>query len=218
MIIDIHTHTTHLSDDSDLSPDDLIVAAKEAGLDGVCITEHDRFWSDGEVESLSRSHDFPVFPGCEITTEEGHLLVYGLHEYRFGMHRSSYVRELADRAGASVILAHPYRRTHFEDMVQVDGAYEEMIGRAMRNPAMGLVDGLDVLNGRGSDAQNGFSMDLARRSGLARSGASDAHDLKDVGTYATEFERRIGGLDDLVEELRSGRFRSATVNGRREPG
>ena len=63
LIIDIHTHTTHLSDDSDLTPDDLIVAAKEAGLDAVCITEHDRFWSAEAVTRLSRRHDFPVFPG-----------------------------------------------------------------------------------------------------------------------------------------------------------
>ena len=101
LIIDIHTHTTHLSDDSDLTPDDLIVAAKEAGLDGLCITEHDRFWSVEAVTRLSRRHDFPVFPGCEITTEEGHLLVYGLTEYRFGMHRTSFVRELADRGRRS---------------------------------------------------------------------------------------------------------------------
>ena len=215
MIIDIHTHTTHLSDDSDLTPDDLIVAAKEAGLDGVCITEHDRFWSAEAVTRLSRWHDFPVFPGCEITTEEGHLLVYGLEEYRFGMHRTSFVRELADAAGAVVILAHPYRRTHFADMVKVDGAYEDMLERAMSNAAMGLVDGLDVLNGRGTDAQNNFSLELAERSGLPQSGASDAHDPKDVGTYATEFERRIDGLDDLVDELRAGRYRPVTLNGRR---
>ena len=214
MIIDLHTHTFPLSDDSILSPDELVEGAKDAGLDGICVTEHDRFWRADEAARLSRAHDFLVIPGCEVTTEEGHLLVYGLESYMFGMHRASFVKTLADESGAAMVLAHPYRRAHFEDMVHVDGAYEEMIGRALRNPALHLVDGLDVLNGRGSESQNGFSSDVANRIRIPGVGASDAHDLKDLGTYATEFQRRIGGLEDLVAELKAGRFKPVALNGR----
>src|SRR3989304_2201581 len=44
MLIDLHTHTRPLSHDSLLTPDDLIEAAKAAGLDAVCLTEHDFTW------------------------------------------------------------------------------------------------------------------------------------------------------------------------------
>ena len=55
MIIDIHTHTYPTSDDSSLSPEQLIEEAKRIGLDGICITDHDGFWDPREIESLSRS-------------------------------------------------------------------------------------------------------------------------------------------------------------------
>ena len=99
MIIDIHTHTYPTSDDSMLTPEELIQEAKRIGLDGVCITDHDGFWDPKDVEALSQVHDFLVLPGCEVTTEEGHLLVYGLEKYIFGMHRASFVRDLVEEAG-----------------------------------------------------------------------------------------------------------------------
>jgi predicted metal-dependent phosphoesterase TrpH len=49
MLIDLHTHTRPLSHDSLLSPDELIEAAKAAGLDAICVTEHDFAWEPDEV-------------------------------------------------------------------------------------------------------------------------------------------------------------------------
>ena len=110
LIIDIHTHTYPTSDDSSLLPDELIQEAIRIGLDGICITDHDGFWKPQDIEELSRRHGFLVLPGCEVTTEEGHLLVYGLDRYIFGMHRAAFVRELVDDAGGAIVVAHPYRR------------------------------------------------------------------------------------------------------------
>ena len=103
MIIDIHTHTYPTSVDSFIDADELIEEAKRIGLDGVCITDHewdracghcitdhDGFWDHREVEDLSKRHNFLVLPGCEVTTEEGHVLVYGLRRYIFGMHRAGF--------------------------------------------------------------------------------------------------------------------------------
>ena len=54
VLIDLHTHTQPLSHDSLLSPDDLIEAAKAAGLDAVCLTEHDFTWDPQAVRELAR--------------------------------------------------------------------------------------------------------------------------------------------------------------------
>ena len=78
MIIDIHTHTYPTSDDSRLTPGQLISEAKRIGLDGICITDHDGFWKPEDISKLSNEYKFTILPGCEVTTEEGHLLVYGL--------------------------------------------------------------------------------------------------------------------------------------------
>ena len=50
MIIDLHNHTYPKSDDSFISPDELIIKAKDIGLDGICLTEHDSFWTNDDIE------------------------------------------------------------------------------------------------------------------------------------------------------------------------
>ena len=206
MIIDIHTHTYPTSDDSSLTPEHLIDRAKSLGLDGVCITDHDGFWSPQEIAKLSQDHNFLVLPGCEVTTEEGHLLVYGLEKYIFGMHRATFVRDLVDKAGGAIVVAHPYRRTYREQTASTPAAYEEMLDRACRNTVFPLVDAVEVLNGRGSTEENAFSQEIADRFDMRGTGASDAHRLEDLGSFATEFQRPIECLDDLIRELRVGRF------------
>lgn len=214
MLIDLHTHTTPQSEDSDLTPDELIVNAKRAGLDGICLTEHDRFWDHEEVAELSRKYNFLVLPGIEMTTEEAHLLVFGLTEYVFGMHHTMFVRRLVDEVGGYIIVAHPYRRHYLLNDGPESERYYPALSRACESPLYELVDAIEVLNGRGGDNENAFSQDIARRLGMPGVGTSDAHEVKHIGRYATRFERRVSSLDELIAELRAGRFRPAIV---REP-
>ncbi len=217
LIIDIHTHTYPTSVDSFIDADELIEEAKRIGLDGVCITDHDGFWDHREVEDLSKRHNFLALPGCEVTTEEGHVLVYGLRRYIFGMHRARFVKDKLDRENGAMVVAHPYRRTYRKGADVDAEAYHEMLERASRNEVFGMVNGVELLNGRGLPEENAFSHDLADWFGLPGTGASDAHRLEDVGTYATEFERRITGLDDLIVELQAGRFKPVILDKGREP-
>ena len=212
MIIDIHTHTYPTSVDSFIEADELIEEAKRIGLDGVCITDHDGFWDHREVEYLSKRHDFLVLPGCEVTTEEGHLLVYGLRKYIFGMHRAAFVKDKLDKERGAMIVAHPYRRVYRKGAHTSEEAYAEMIERGSRNRAFDMADGIEIMNGRGLPEENAFSRDLALRFGMPGSGASDAHRLEDIGSFATEFERRIASLDDLITEIRAGRFRAVALD------
>ncbi len=207
MLIDLHSHTWPSSDDSLLSPIELIQGAKKGGLDGICITEHDWFWDPEEVVDLGKRMDFLVIPGVEITTEEGHLLVFGLDRYVFGMHRARFVKEVLDQnGGGAIVAAHPYRR-QFKPEYNDKASYEMAIDKACRNAIFSLVDGVEVLNGRGSERENAFSLDVTRRLNLRGVGTSDAHQSHDIARYATRFERRINGLEDLITELRAGRFR-----------
>jgi hypothetical protein len=47
---------------------------------------------------------------------------------------------------------------------------------------------------------------LAKELKMPGTGASDAHKLSDIGTYATEFYDKITGLDDLIVSIKSGRY------------
>ena len=211
MLIDLHTHTFPKSQDSLLEPEELLRRAKEAGLDGVCLTEHDGFWDPDTLADWSRRYGLLVLPGCEVTTEEGHLLVFGLDRYIFGMHHASFVRELVDRCGGVLVVTHPYRGRYHGEAADDQDRYRAAVDKACRDRVFSMADAVEALNGRGSEAENRFSQAIQQRLGAHGTGASDAHRVEDIGTFATEFEKPIRGLDELIHELRAGRCRPSTL-------
>ncbi len=207
MLIDLHNHTFPLSDDSFLRPHELIQAAKAAGLDGIAITEHDFFWDSREVEALGEEHGLLVLPGVEINTEDGHMLVFGIHQYIFGMHRASFLKQVVDKAGGALVIAHPYRRRFDPKVHATDGHRDHAVERACATEALGFAHAIEVNNGRGSEAENAFSAEVGQRLGLPGVATSDAHKVTDIGRRATEFQGEIRSVGDLVRELKRGRFR-----------
>ncbi len=204
LLIDLHTHSYPKSDDSFMDVDGLIDRSKQLGLDGVCLTDHDAFWTWDETRELGKRHDFLVLPGTEVNTDSGHVLVFGLDRYVFGVHKPDFLRRLVDRKGGAIIAAHPYRRRFLPEPAQDPKARREMLAKAAGDEFFGQCDGLEVLNGRGSDAENRFSQDLlAGFQGRGVAG-SDAHRIEQLGTAATRFTRRISGLQDLIAELKRG--------------
>ena len=206
MLIDLHNHTYPKSDDSFMSADDLVDSARRAGLDGVCITEHDDFWTFDDAAALTRRHGILVLPGAEINTDAGHVLVFGLHRYRFGMHKPTFLRAEADSLGAVLIAAHPYRRRFLKEPGSDPAIRAEMLERAVADPPLRLFDAIESLNGRGSEEENRFSRDLGDQLVLPGVGGSDAHRVHQIGTAATQFHRRIESLEDLITEIRFGRM------------
>ena len=206
MIIDLHTHTQPMSDDSYLTPAELIQRAKKTGLDAICLTEHDYFWNHDDVARLSQEHDFLVLPGVEMNTDEGHALVFGLEEYTFGIHHIKNLKRLLDEAGGVMILAHPYRR-QFYDSSDINDAIE----RYYQMPIFDILDAIEALNGRATKRQNEFSAELCRRLNLRGIGGSDAHQVSDIPSCATFFERKISNLQELITELKAGRFRAVDL-------
>ncbi len=211
MLIDLHTHSYPKSDDSFMGVDDLIDAAKALKLDGVCLTEHDSFWSQDEISALSQRHGFLVLAGAEINTDSGHVVVFGLEQYVFGIHKPVLLRQLVDQRGGAQIAAHPYRRRFWEESGEQTQAREEMLGRAINDEFFRDCDAIEGINGRGKASENQFSRDLGVSLGANMTGGSDAHRLEQLGTAATRFQRKITGMADLIEELRAGRFQAVDL-------
>ncbi len=207
LLIDLHTHTYPKSDDSFVNVDDLIDRAKNLGLDGICLTEHDGFWSQDEVKELSRRHAFLVLPGSEINTDAGHILVFGLQEYVFGLHKPAFLRHAVNKVGGVMVAAHPYRRRYLSDPGRNPDARAEMLQRAVADDFFLMCDAIEGCNGRGKSDENEFSVDLGNAFALPATAGSDAHRLEQLGTVATRFDRRIEDVETLITEIKAGRFR-----------
>jgi len=189
-----------------MSVDELIEGSKSLGLDGICLTDHDTFWTDDEVRNLSIKHNFLVLPGCEINTESGHVLVFGLGKYEFGMHRAEFLQATVEKAGGAMIAAHPYRRRFLEEPAERPGARDEMLERASGDGFFGMCQGIEALNGRGLTIQNEFSHELGDILNTNMTAGSDAHKVEQIGTVATDFQRPVSCLKGLIRELRCGRY------------
>ncbi len=78
MKIDLHMHTTY--SDGAFSPTELLLKAKEVGLDVISITDHDSVNGLKEAISVGKEIGIEVIPGLEISTDldekEIHLLAY----------------------------------------------------------------------------------------------------------------------------------------------
>ena len=78
MKLDLHTHTNY--SDGELSVEDNIKRAKELGLNGIAITDHDNIdsWKD-----INKIEDYLIIKGVELSTyykdENVHLLGYYLN-------------------------------------------------------------------------------------------------------------------------------------------
>jgi predicted metal-dependent phosphoesterase TrpH len=205
MLIDLHAHTWPRSHDSVLNPDDLIVRARQAGLDAICFTEHDTVWDRKSIDELAAKHSFPVFAGVEISTDDGHIIAFGIDRYVFGMHRARELASYVESADGVLVAAHPYRR-QMPWFSRSDDEYQAALDKARRNPAYQYVQALEELNGRGSEKENEFSRRLCAMMALPGTAGTDSHAISDIGKCATYFERDIRDERELIAEVKSGRF------------
>ena len=192
----MHAHTSVWSTDSNVLPHELLAHAAERGLDGVVLTEHDVAWPAERVAVLNETTDLLVLTGVEVTTELGHVLVYGLDELRPRISEARRLRELCDARGALMFLAHPARDP----------------GLRVPPAAMDLFDGVEGLNGCDGPLQNQSASSRGRNRRLPPIGGSDSHAIHEIATAATEFEREIGSLDELLQALRSKAYAPVAIS------
>ena len=140
----VHVHTRH--SDGRGTPEEIIAAAKAAGLDYIVITDHNGFEAK-RVEGYSGK--LLVIVGTEISTRSGHLLAFGLPEpaFRFS-DDAAEVLEDVEAAGGVAMIAHPdsprpeFRWTQWE----IPGAWGmEILNGDTQWRSIGVVDTMRLL-------------------------------------------------------------------------
>jgi|TARA_Y100000996_G_scaffold267968_1_gene210962 predicted metal-dependent phosphoesterase TrpH len=198
-----------------LKPEELVELVKTNDLTAVSMTEHD-FILEPHAQELFRQKytDLLINFGMEVSTDLGHMLVFGLPNYISGIHRLENLRKAADEHGAFIIVAHPFRRlfdpvTAMRTGEKFDFSPEEA---AEKMEVFKYVDSIEVANGSNTPQENYFALEVANILGLSGTGGSDAHSTSGIGTFATVFSKNIQSGSELLEELHQGNFHTAHKN------
>ena len=200
MNIDLHCHTKY-SEDNHLEPEDLIGRALERGLDGVCLTEHHSMRCSKPVLRIKVPETFLVLRGVEVSTDSGHLLVYGVEDDEWNQWgRNNHLKlekviESVHSLGGVCVPAHPFRgwQSIGQKVFSVQG-----------------FDGIETHNGNNALPQNEPAILAAQALGLPSVGGSDCHDVDRVGLAYTVFSSHIRNMSDLMLAIKAGNCRGVT--------
>ena len=176
--IDLHTHS-FFSGDGVSSPEDMVTAAREKGLHGFAITDHNTceavtyFSEKGFMrEDGSAVDNFLIIPGVEVTTAEGHLLCIGATLPYLKGRPAREVCDLIHERGGLAIPPHPY------DLFRAGIRFSTL----EKLP----VDAIEVFNAATTLRRyNRYAFKYAQLRGLPMTAASDAHHEAAIGTAYT---------------------------------
>lgn len=191
MIVDMHIHTS-FSPCSAINIPDLVERARETGLDGICITDHDTTASRNVFSNKVECEGICVIVGMEYTTMRGDFLVFGPAEYvPCGMDAEGLIGWVKKEGGVA-IPAHPFRKSRPTDP--------------------GILSSfkvVEVLNGRNRPSENETCRKWLAQygNGTRQTGGSDAHTLEEVGQIVTVFDKNIYGVEGLIDELQGVNYK-----------
>lgn len=187
--IDFHVHTRVSPDGLD-APEVVVRAARDAGLDAIAITDHDRSAGYRRLVELGLADPsglpvdgFLVIPGVEVSTTSGHVLVIGSTFDTPARRGGISIEQLSRRARA---LSAPGPGRHAPLLVAAHPLDRTRSGVGEAAVCGSGFDAVEVFNSKTLDrAANARAGALAERLGLPGIGGSDAHCAWAVGRART---------------------------------
>lgn len=192
MRVDLHSHTMW-SGDSTTTPDEVLGAVVEAGLDVLCITDHNAIRG---ATDLAATLPCRVIVGEELRTHAGEIIgLFLTQRIAHGIPPAEAARQIRAQGGV-VYIPHPF----------------DPMRRNMAEPALyelaadGLIDAVEVLNAKTSlRSLNERASSFADEFDLAHGAGSDAHVPLAIGAAYVEMPD-FDGPTDFLSKLRVGRI------------
>ncbi|MBR6793397.1 MAG: CehA/McbA family metallohydrolase [Clostridia bacterium] len=183
---DLHTHTD-ASIDGRQTLRELLAAAKKRGLDAIAVTDHNYF------QALPKEEEILLIPGCEFSTDEGHITGLFLEEAPMvkPMQTAAQAIDEIHRCGGIAVLAHPYQKV-----------FERTVPQG--------IDAIETANARAPYKYKGANIlayALADENKLPGVGGSDAHSIHEVGNAYTEITAQEKTLPALKAAILRGECR-----------
>ena len=158
------------------------------------------------MEELRQKHGFLILRGNEITTDQGDMLVFGMYKDIQGIIKLEDLKKEVLKADGFMIAAHPFRGFLVFGAGQLGLTAEKAKTRALFH----FVDAIEVLNGKVTKNENKLAAEVAVGLKLPATGGSDAHEVYEVGKYATRFVSGISDEKELLAALKSGDYNAVT--------
>jgi predicted metal-dependent phosphoesterase TrpH len=159
-----------------MRPEKILRIAKQKGLNGIIISDHDTIQGGLECAHLNKDPNFKVFVSSEVKTSVGDITGINLKEEITAKHFPEVVQQIK-RQGGLVLLVHPY---HHHKLDEIDFT------------AIDLIEGY---NGREFPANNAKAVELAKKHNKPIVAGSDAHVYSEIANAVTYYE----SLDDLTK-------------------
>jgi len=192
--IDLHTHSC-FSGDGVSSPEELIAAARQKGLDGFALTDHntcegiDYLLSEGLMRADGQPVDgILVIPGIEVTTRDGHLLCIGTTLPPMKGRPAAEVCKAIHERGGLAIPPHPY----------------DLFRAGIRQSTMERleIDAVEVFNAATTLRRyNRRAFEYAQTRRLPMTAGSDAHHEAAIGTAYTIVETEDFTLAGVLAQI-----------------
>lgn len=197
-LADLHIHSIYSKDGTGTIPAILKYVADKTELNVVAITDHDSMVGVAEAKQRAANYGLEVVPGCEVSTEEGHLLALFINSpVRQGNSLIDTVLMIADQGGIA-IAPHPM-------VCGTSSLSIKTIEKALAYP--GVADclvGVELFNGGPEIMRNKAQIvQQIKQLPLAMMGNSDAHVLPLIGHGATWFEGQTA--KDLKRAVLTGK-------------
>lgn len=192
-LFDFHVHS-RFSIDSIMIPRNIVKVAKEKGLRGIAITDHNSIRGGLEARKESSDDDFIVIVGSEIRTEICEIIGLFLNEEISSTDPYTVIDEIKDQGGISV-LPHPFRSFITPRQKRKKGIPEEIVKR---------IQVIEAINSRTREKDNRKALTLASRMRKPMVTGSDAHFYQEIGrieTMVTPFNSE----DELRKNLLEGK-------------
>jgi len=205
--LDLHLHSEY-SWDSKVPIKDFIRLAEEKNFGAISITDHNNTTSHESIVELQNLTEVILIPGQEVTTLDGHLLVYGfipsLDQKQTMKETVSIAKNIARETNQPVltIAAHPFDR------------FRSGKGKTVITTG---IDGFEVLNA--STWFNRFNKIAQKESDKHKDliflGNSDSHRLSEFGTAYTKI-KDVNTISEIFEKLQNGKVEGNIIGIRRK--
>lgn len=192
---DLHIHTIY--SDSIITPKQAIERAKELGLAGIAITDHDNMNAYPEIKKLAKNSGLIIIHGVEITTLIGDILTLGIDKMPKSAKKDlnslpnifDVFEEIHEMDGIAAA-AHPYGGQWPISFVELMEKLKDKF------------DAIEIYNGFTNMKANMKAMTLAKKFNLPGIAGSDAHFLEQLGNAYT-----ISRDEDIIEAIKSGNIK-----------